>query len=44
MAINLKKNEKALLEAYNDVLNANTDTNWYMIALIGCISCSGSTH
>lgn len=28
MAVNLKKNEAALLAAYNDVLNDSTDTNW----------------
>ena len=28
MAVNLKKNEKALLAAYKDVLNDSTDTKW----------------
>jgi hypothetical protein len=31
MSINFKKNEKALLAAYQDVLNEKTDTNWYVI-------------
>lgn len=31
MAINLKKYEKELLDAYNDVLNPKTDTNWCVI-------------
>ncbi len=28
MSVNLKKNEKAILAAYQDVLNDKTDTNW----------------
>jgi hypothetical protein len=28
MSVNLKKNEKALLAAYNDVLNGKSETNW----------------
>ncbi len=29
MAVNLKKYEKELKDAFNDVLNEKTDTNWY---------------
>ena len=28
MSVNLKKNEKALLAAYNDVLSDKSETNW----------------
>ncbi len=28
MSINVKKYERELLDAYNDVLNDKTDTNW----------------
>lgn len=35
MAVNLKKNEKALLDAYNDVLNDKSSTKWAVFGYVG---------
>ncbi|XP_037548406.1 drebrin-like protein B [Nematolebias whitei] len=35
MAVNLSKNGRALLDAYNDVLNGSSDTNWALFTYEG---------
>lgn len=36
MSVNLKKNEKQLLAAYNDVINTSSETNWWGQGSIPC--------